>query len=469
MNEHDDPQLADWMALGPQQGAQDALDSALEKARSTRRRPAWIVRLNGDTFQELPGVGLTSYAMVVLAVVLLTGIVIGSVVVGSALAPRPVPSVLAIASAGPSPSEPSTTTPSDLVAYVTVESLEPGQGSCVRVSLTTFGCTVTRAWLANADGSNALPILPDDQGNQLVMGWSADGSRLLVQEDTYLVVADATGSELARFTIWGTCKDGTCPDPGPYLCTYPCAGTDGYALSPDGTRVAFVRTYSDLDNATVVAVLDLGAGSVSELTSTRTTNGSERCWEDPSCQGFDDAPRWSPDGRRIAFARQVMSPEPGDTWTGAALLVVDADGHNLRRVTPAGTNAIDPSWSSDGTRLAFVGSEYEVNADRTSVVAIRPDIYVTGVDGSDLQRLTNDGISARPDWTADGRIAFMRQLAAEESSGFEDWIMDVDGANQSRTGGTLAELTAAGCLRCIYPLSSDDPQSIYRAYWQPMP
>ena len=161
-----------------------------------------------------------------------------------------------------------------------------------------------------------------------------------------------------------------------------------------------------------------------------------------------------------------MAPEPGASWDSAALFVVDADGSNLRRVTPSSVHAIGPAWSPDGTRLAFDGTDMVVNAAGTSVVDIKDDIYTIGVDGSGLARLTDDGISSLPDWTSGGRLAFIRHAAPTKS---EHWIMDADGGNQSRLGGSLADLTAAGCTTCVYVAHEPVRGALPRAYWQPLP
>jgi Tol biopolymer transport system component len=58
--------------------------------------------------------------------------------------------------------------------------------------------------------------------------------------------------------------------------------------------------------------------------------------------------RPSPDGSRIAF--------DSDRDGVRGVYVADADGKNVRRVSPAGFAAV-PSWSHDGKRLAFVRAE----------------------------------------------------------------------------------------------------------------
>jgi Tol biopolymer transport system component len=136
-------------------------------------------------------------------------------------------------------------------------------------------------------------------------------------------------------------------------------------------------------------------------------------------------------------------------------------------VTPSSVHAIGPTWSPDGTRLAFDGSDMVVNTSGTSVLDIKDDVYTIGVDGNGLARLTHDGISSLPDWTSGGKVAFIRHAAPSNS---EHWIMDADGGNQSHLGSSLADLTAAGCTTCVYVAQEPVLEGgLPRAYWQPRP
>jgi dipeptidyl aminopeptidase/acylaminoacyl peptidase len=164
----------------------------------------------------------------------------------------------------------------------------------------------------------------------------------------------------------------------------------------------------------------------------------------------------------------VMSPEPGSTWTSAAVYVVNPDGSGLHRVTPEGFYAIDASWSPDGSQLVFINIEMVVNADHTTVTAMPSDIYTVRANAEGLRRLTDDGISIQPSWTNEGRLTFIRQVGAEDANRFQNWIMDADGGNQTTLGTTLAELTAAGCSVCMYPLPETENESLTEAFWQPV-
>ncbi len=106
----------------------------------------------------------------------------------------------------------------------------------------------------------------------------------------------------------------------------------------------------------------------------------------------DRDPRWSPDGKRIAFTR-FMDKE--QTQTSSELFVMNADGTDQKRLTHNTVADGYPSWSPDGQYLAFRsrrgGSE----------------VHVIELASQTVQRLTGDegepGSAAAPDWSPDGR------------------------------------------------------------------
>ena len=75
----------------------------------------------------------------------------------------------------------------------------------------------------------------------------------------------------------------------------------------------------------------------------------------------DTTPRWSPDGRRIAFVR---STEKDGKAQPAQIYLLQMDGGEARAITEIGTGAGNPVWSPDGTRIAFGSSTSAADAKK---------------------------------------------------------------------------------------------------------
>ncbi|NJO84640.1 MAG: hypothetical protein HC828_18980 [Blastochloris sp.] len=99
---------------------------------------------------------------------------------------------------------------------------------------------------------------------------------------------------------------------------------------------------------------------------------------------------WSPDGTQLAFS----SARAGSY----DVYVIGIDGRGLRRLTSTSGNDHQPVWSPDGTQLAFY-SDNENNRD----------IYVVDSDGSNPHRFTNHPADdVLPAWSPDGMaLAFV--------------------------------------------------------------
>jgi Tol biopolymer transport system component len=101
----------------------------------------------------------------------------------------------------------------------------------------------------------------------------------------------------------------------------------------------------------------------------------------------EDAPSWSPRGDRIAYGRGVPTCHAGqcnglleaDIW----LLNVGGTARRLTRGRAADLVDTSPSWSPDGRRIAFVRRACCDDSDADGV-------YVVGVDGTGLTRLTSE-------------------------------------------------------------------------------
>src|SRR5437660_405422 len=102
-------------------------------------------------------------------------------------------------------------------------------------------------------------------------------------------------------------------------------------LSPDGKWVAYTVTEQSLKDNRGIArtwLADVASGAVRQLTAG---------------PGSDRQPRWSPDGRTLAF---VSTRE-----NGAQLWVLPIAGGEARRVTSLADGVFDPLWLPDGTGL----------------------------------------------------------------------------------------------------------------------
>src|SRR5215472_19034788 len=105
-------------------------------------------------------------------------------------------------------------------------------------------------------------------------------------------------------------------------------------LSPDGRLVAFTRHAPDRER-------DRDVGHVWVVPA----DGGEPARWTAGEQG-DGAPRWSPDGRQLAFLSARGDSSARQAW------VIEAAGGEPRRLTDLPGGVLDVAWSPDGSRLA---------------------------------------------------------------------------------------------------------------------
>ena len=249
------------------------------------------------------------------------------------------------------------------------------------------GTGVQPAW--SPDGRLAVVRFGDIYVDERRLGsgdrpeWTRDGRSLLFERDGIRLLDVESGEErlLAR---------GTVP-----------------ALSPDGSRVAFVRgsslhtvaidgtaprRWAGLADPVVALRWVAGGSEVAALEQDQLTGATriERVAQDGEKQvivrgvgEFFDA---SPDGERIAFT---------PTSTGG-LSISRADGTDVQRYPLGNLGPGTPmglAWSPDGRELAFsVGEQDEIGANFVS-------IYALDVEGGDVRRLARvSGVTADIAW-----------------------------------------------------------------------
>jgi dipeptidyl aminopeptidase/acylaminoacyl peptidase len=217
-------------------------------------------------------------------------------------------------------------------------------------------------------------------------------------------------------------------------------------VSPDGRTIAFVVTTLSEERDEYLSqiwLVDTAGGE-----PRRFTAGPRR----------DTAPRWSPDGARLAFVSERDAKKKGQ------LYVMPVAGGEPTRLTDLRHGVSAPEWSPDGTRLAFVSrvggwmepeSEEEKRKSRPPRVITtlkyrfngegftydrRPQIFTVAADGGEPRQVTEgDYDHADPAWSPDGRalaFAAARHDERDHDDATDIWLVPAEGGAPRRLTDT---------------------------------
>ncbi len=251
------------------------------------------------------------------------------------------------------------------------------------------------------NGSGTVTRITTNGGGQ--PAWSPDGNKIAFVRSNQIYVVNANGSGVTRLT------NDAAIDRDP-------------AWAPTGTKIAFASNRTATGRFEIYLMNANGSG-VTRLTTNLPFQGCGG-----TSRGAEGSPTWSPDGSRIAFLHKttcfskdidVMNANgsgvarltnagfaarlawgrtgkiafdprvlPGEGFSDGEIEVVTVSGATVTRLTNNSVNDLSPTWSPDGSRIAFA-------SDRTGNL----DIFAMNADGSGITRLTsNSAFESEPAW-----------------------------------------------------------------------
>jgi Tol biopolymer transport system component len=232
--------------------------------------------------------------------------------------------------------------------------------------------------------------------------WAADGSALMFSRGGAVFIVTTRTAKMRRLT---RCAPPTCSDASP-------------AWSAKG-RIVFARR--DTSGTTLYAVDPAHASRLTELAKVpgRAANIA-----------------WSPNRTRIAYDVSDAASE--------SVHVMDLDGSHptVVAVGPTGSGPGMPSWSPDGASIAYF------NTPRTANGFFEPEVWTVRRDGTAPRRLFHADCCLSnwvpPSWSADGtEVAFAYSGTSGTPTGERvggTFLLSTDGSGVRRSGEAVSEL-----------------------------
>ncbi|HEU5404665.1 MAG TPA: S9 family peptidase [Gaiellaceae bacterium] len=244
---------------------------------------------------------------------------------------------------------------------------------------------------------------------------------------------------------------------------YALTSVDDPRMSPDGGRVAYVVNWIDRE-----------ANGYRAAIWVAPLEGSDEPRQLTSGMRSDSSPRWSPDGRWLAF---VSNRDGEDESAHGELYVLPANGGEPRRLTDGKEGVESIAWSPDSSRIAFArrvrDETYEDEDDRSrpprrftrvfhKLDSVgwtgdrRKHVFVVDLEGGERQLTHGDCENDEPAWSADGRRIVFTSMRGERwdvelVAGLYELDADSEGAEPKRLtqpdeSAGLASFSADGTL-----------------------
>jgi hypothetical protein len=268
-------------------------------------------------------------------------------------------------------------------------------------------------------------------------------------------------------TIWVAGADGS--DPVQLATIDPAANAQllPYGSSSDGSHLLLIQNADAVDGSpppVPLFAVPIGGG-------------------EPAPVGLDVS--LPSQGSDHANGRLLVTGAAQESWTDKriALLAPDASSHTF--LTEPDNAALQPRWSPDGSRIAYVSAPDLGLERRDDALASRRIWLMDAGGGNQRQLTTGEGFrDAAPQWSTDGRYIVFARLDADDEcgeSGFDLMLYDLeDGSVESLApdlplGGTMSGDTHAGqvpaCDWSIPPAVTDILGSLNLSsvlnWWQP--
>ena len=275
-----------------------------------------------------------------------------------------------------------------LVAVAPLSASFPGENG--KIAFVRQVLTKDQIFTMSPDGSGQTRL--GSKASDHWPSWTGDGAKIAFQ----------SCCRKGRWQIWVMSSTGA----GRVNVSNNTTSDTHPAFSPDGTRIAFVRSGQ-------IWVMSAGGSSQTRLTT-------------PS--GYaDDGPSWSPDGTKIAFQRCCVGTLGGGAYQVFAVNPAGGGETNVSGTWGA-TSDFQPDWSPDGRKIVF--GRYDGTVDDR--------IWAMDANGANQTKLNSDANGGRPRYAPDGTKIVFEQ------------------------GGNISTMTSTGASLTVITAG-------FEPAWQPIP